>query len=373
MAVKPKSKTHPVRLVAPLADAGGLDVHVAGDESRHRECRFACHTGGVALPTFPTEPMRAVAGDLPHDEGPWAFEIKWDGMRILAFVTAEGSVRLQSSNGRDVTASFPELGDLAAATAGRSAVLDGEVVALDDKGQPSFARLQQRMHLTNERDVAARAGEVAVVFQIFDLLAFDGLDATGLAYVDRRRLLDQGIVAGPAWSVPAHHRQGGAELLAGVAALGLEGIMAKRLDSTYERGRRSRAWVKVKVRYRQEFVVGGWADSDQRPGRIGSLLVGFREAGNWRYAGRVGSGLREADLVELPRLLAPLQRATSPFTPEPPAAHRRGASWVEPQLVVEVAFSNWTADGRLRHPSYQGQRFDRDALNVTAVPGSRPS
>ena len=334
---------------------------------------MARQTGAVALATFPTEPMRAASGQLPPEDGRWAYEIKWDGMRVLAFVHASGRVVLQSSNGNDVTTSFPELAGLATATAGRPAVLDGEVVALDDAGRPSFAQLQRRIHLTNERDVATRASEVAVVFQIFDLLAFDGLDATGLAYADRRRLLEQVVDGGPAWTVPANYPSGGADLLAGVSSLGLEGIMAKRLDSTYSTGRRSPAWIKVKIRYRQEFVVGGWAAGDGgRKDRIGSLLVGYRSGDGWRYAGRVGSGLSDADLVRLRQQLADLARPTSPFTPAPPAAHRRGASWVEPALVIEVAFANWTPDGMLRHPSYQGQRLDRDPATVTAQPGAAP-
>ena len=309
--------------------------------------------------------MRAVAGDLPTDDGTWAFEIKWDGMRAIAFVGTDGSVRLQSSNSKDITLSFPEFASLGASLGGRAAVLDGEIVALDSNSRPSFGRLQQRMHLSDSREVSARAADVPVSYQIFDLLAYDGIDATGLAYQDRRRLLAQVVPTGLNFGVPAHHVGGGAALLQAAADLDLEGVMAKRLTSTYEPGRRSWNWVKVKVRRRQELVVGGWAPGEgRRSGQIGSLLVGHRVATTWRYAGRVGTGFSEAELLRLSAVLRRIEIPTTPFDPPPPPAHRKGVTWVEPVVVVEVAFGNWTEDGLLRHPSYLGQRVDKEALDV---------
>lgn len=319
----------------------------------------------MSVLSFPTKPMRAVSGDLPRDDGAWAFEIKWDGMRALAFVGADGSVRLQSSNSKDITASFPELASLGVGTRGRPAVLDGEIVAFDSDARPNFARLQLRMHVTAARDVSARAAQVPVFYQLFDLLAFDGIDATGLAYEDRRRLLAQIVSAGPHFAVPAHHVGGGAELLQAAADLGLEGVMAKRLTSRYEPGRRSSNWTKIKVRRRQELVVGGWATGEgRRNGQIGSLLVGYRVKNTWRYAGRVGTGFSEAELHRLGTLLRPLEQRASSFNPLPSPSHCKGVTWVEPVLVVEVAFGNWTLDGLLRHPSYLGQRADKDPKDV---------
>jgi bifunctional non-homologous end joining protein LigD len=225
------------------------------------------------------------------------------------------------------------------------------------------------MHLISPREVAARAAEVPVVYQIFDLLGFDRSDAMPLAYLDRRRLLSEVITPGTSWSVPRHYVGGGRELLDSVDRMGLEGVIAKRLDSRYEPGRRSRAWTKVKVRRHQEFVVGGWAQGEgRREGMLGSLLIGYYDKGDLRYAGRVGTGFTEAELQRLGSLLAPLARETSPFTPLPPALHRRGARWVEPELVAEVAYGEWTGDGLLRHPAYLGQRTDKSAREVTRDP-----
>ncbi len=318
---------------------------------------------------FPVAPMKAIAGELPPEDGTWAYEIKWDGMRIVAFVAADGAVTLQSTNLRDVTASFPELWGLAAATGGRPAVLDGEVVAFDDAGRPSFGRLQHRMHLSDPRTVARRAAEVPVAFHVFDLLSFDGTDAIELPYTDRRRLLASVIEPGPTWAVPVHHLGGGAALLEAVGAQGLEGLIAKRLDSTYQPGRRSPAWRKLKVRPKQEFVVGGWAEGEKgRADRIGALLVGYYDGDVLRYAGRVGTGFTDAELDRLAAVFRPLARPSCPFDPPPVGRHRRGAHWVEPSVVAEVAFGEWTADRLLRHPSYLGQREDKDPREVTAAP-----
>ncbi len=322
--------------------------------------------------TFPIEPMRAVAGELPSasQAGRWAFEIKWDGMRVVAFVAADGSVRLQSAKPREVTVSFPELAVLGLATGGRSAVLDGEVVALDDAGRPSFGRLQHRMHVTGALDVRRRAAQVPVAYQVFDLLAFDGHEAIGLPYLDRRRLLVEVVAPGPSWAVPAHYLQDGAGLLERVAAMGLEGLMAKRIDSLYELGRRSPTWRKIKVRLRQEFVVGGWSPGEgKRTGQLASLLVGaYDEAGQLRFAGRVGTGYTDAELRRLVAKLAPLSTADNPFEVIPPGELRRPCRWVQPELVVEVAFTEWTADRILRHPAYIGERLDKSPRSVTFTP-----
>lgn len=320
---------------------------------------------------FPVAPMKAVPGELPpaRDDEAWAYEVKWDGMRIVAFVDADGTVRLQSANLHDVTDTFPELAGLAEATGGRRAVLDGEVVALDGAGVPSFARLQQRMHVAQRAEAARRAVEVPVAYQVFDLLSFDGHDAVELPYLERRRLLDQVVTAGTSWTVPAHHLGGGAALLEAVGSLGLEGLVAKRPDSTYRPGARSPVWRKIKVRRHQEFVVGGFAaGKGRRADAIGALLVGAWAEGRLRYAGRVGTGFSDAELDRLRRLLVPTVRHDCPFDPAPVASHRRDATWVEPGVVVEVAYANWTDDGLLRHPAYLGQRVDKDPGAVTLDP-----
>jgi bifunctional non-homologous end joining protein LigD len=315
--------------------------------------------------------MKATSGDLPSGEG-WTYEVKWDGMRALVFVDGD-DLRVQSYNLRDVTVSWPELAELPDALHATSAILDGELVATDEHGVPSFGRLQQRMHITSAAEARRRSQEVPVSYVIFDLLHLDGHDLTGMPLRDRRRLLDQVIEPGPVWHTSPMHDDGEA-LRAAAEERGLEGVVAKRLDSTYEAGKRTRTWLKVKVRRRQEMVVGGWlAGEGNRSGRIGALLVGYHEkAGDGaplHYAGRVGTGFTEAELVRLAGILAPLAVAECPFDPPPPRADLvRGATWVRPELVAELAFGEWTGDGRLRHPSYLGLRDDKAAADVTRDP-----
>ena len=242
-------------------------------------------------------------------------------------------------------------------------VLDGEIVAFDDDGLPSFERLQQRMHLASAERVRLRAAAVPVVYVIFDLLYLDGRSTTALPYAERRARLEALGLSGAAWSTPAAHRTDGAALLAESAARGLEGLVAKRLDSRYEPGRTGSGWLKVKNGNRQELVIGGWLPGQgQRRERIGALLVGYHDAAGLRFAGRVGTGFGEAELRRLAAQLGPLEQAETPFTgPQPP----NEAIFVRPELVAEVEFSEWTRQGMLRQPSYKGLRADRIAAEVT--------
>lgn len=315
--------------------------------------------------------MKATSGELPVGDG-WSYEVKWDGMRALAIVDGS-ALRVQSSNERDVTASWPELTGLPAELPASTAVIDGELVATDDDGRPSFNRLQQRMHIAVPAEARRRAGDVPVTYVVFDLLHLDGNDLTSLPLSDRRRLLDQVVEEGPAWRRSPVHDDG-PELLEAATDRGLEGIVAKRLDSRYEPGARTRAWLKVKVRHRQEMVVGGWIPGEGgRVGRIGALLVGYHDepggGGPLRYAGRVGSGFSDAELARLAGLTAPLVADICPFEPPPPRADlARGVTWLRPELVAELAFAEWTGDGRLRHPSYLGLRSDKPAAEITRTP-----
>ncbi len=319
------------------------------------------------MPDIPL-PMKATADELPTGDG-WVYEVKWDGMRAIVAVD-DGQVRLQTANGKDATASFPELEGLGAALGVGSAVLDGEIVAFDARGRPDFGRLQQRMHVGDRRAAAARAEVVPCTLLLFDLLGLDGRSLVDLPWSERRRLLEALVEPGPHWHVPGVHTDGEA-LFDAAQANDLEGIIAKRVDSTYRPGSRTRDWRKVKVRRRQEFVVGGWAPGKGgRSGRIGGLLVGYHDGpgGPLRYAGRVGSGLTEAELGVLEGLFAGLVVPDCPFDPAPPRAHAVGATWLRPDVVVEVAYAEWTSDGKLRHPTYCGRRIDKDADAVTAEP-----
>lgn len=309
-------------------------------------------------------PMLARPGRLPaaREADRWAYELKWDGVRALVF-SEPGRLRLQSRNGRDITASYPELRPLNRALSHHRAILDGEIVAFDEDGRPSFSRLQQRMHLTAESQVRRRAAETPVVLVLFDLLWLDGHPLMGLPYDERRERLEALELRGAAWQTPAAHHGDGAALLEATAAQGLEGLVAKRRDSIYDPGRRTGAWIKVKNVNRQEVVIAGWLPGEgRRASRIGALLVGVHdeEGGPLRYAGRVGTGFSDRVLADLADRLQPLRSDRNPFGRAGP----RGAIWVRPELLAEVEFSEWTPDGLLRHPSFKGLRADKDPLEV---------
>lgn len=313
-------------------------------------------------------PMKAIAGELPADDNGWAFEIKWDGMRAVAYIEP-GRFRLESSNLIDITNRFPELHGIAAPLDGHRVVLDGEIVAFDDGGRPSFGQLQHRMHIASSAEARERAKVTPATYILFDLLHLDGIDTFELPYTERRRLLEDLVESGPTWQVPGYRRGDGAALYAAADERGLEGVIAKRLDSRYEPGRRSPTWRKVKIRRRQEFVVGGWQGGEGgRAGRIGSLLLGYYEDESLRYAGKVGTGFTNRELSRLENLLRPLARDSCPFDPEPPPMVSRVAHWIEPTVVAEVEYGEWTSDGVLRHPSYLGTRIDKDAGDVTRDP-----
>jgi bifunctional non-homologous end joining protein LigD len=306
-------------------------------------------------------PMMAQLGKLPRDDARWAFEIKWDGVRAIC-QSEPGRMRLHSRNLLDITPRYPELNRLNRALSHHRAVLDGEVVALDAEGRPSFGALQRRMHVTAESTVRRLARETPVTYVIFDLLWLDGHSLMDLPYEERRaRLAELDLGDGERWRVPDYVVGRGAQLLAATEQQGLEGVIAKRLDSVYEPGRRSPSWVKVKNLYRQEVVVGGWVPGDgRRRDRIGALLAGVWDNGELRHIGRVGTGFTEKELDRLSKLLAPLAREDSPFAPGGPKVPRN-AVFVEPRFVAEVEFREWTEGGQLRAPSYKGLRDDKDA------------
>jgi bifunctional non-homologous end joining protein LigD len=315
--------------------------------------------------------MKAVTGPLPTSDEGWAYEIKWDGMRLLAYVEPgqDPPVRLVTTRRHDAIGRFPELAGLARATGGRPAVLDGEVVAQDAEGRPDFGLLQTRMHLTDAGEVAARVVDTPVTFQVFDILWFDGHDVTGQPYEARRDVLAAVVEEGDAWCVPGHHVGNGKALYAAAEARGLEGLVAKRLDSPYLPGKRSPTWRKVKIRRRQELVVGGWLPGEgARSATVGALLVGYHDDTGLRYAGRVGTGFSDRELRRVEQRLRDLAQDRSPFVDELPAPARRLARWVRPEMVVEVEFGEWTGDGRLRHPSYLGERTDKDPADVVREP-----
>ena len=303
--------------------------------------------------------MLATAGDTLPNGADWAYEMKWDGVRAIA-VVERSRVRLASRNGNDVTVAYPEIQALGDALE-LPAVLDGEIVAADDAGRASFQRLQARMHLRDPGAIAQIAQQVPVAYVVFDLLWLDGHLVTDAAYTQRRGLLEDLALRGPSWQTPPASDDGD-EAFAISKQLGFEGVIAKRRDSRYEPGRRSTAWRKVKHHREQEFVVGGWLEGEgSRGGRIGALLIGYYDDEGLKYAGRVGTGFTEAELDRLAGLLAPLATTENPFAGK---GLPRDAHFVQPELVAEVRFTEWTEGGRIRHPAYLGLRDDKAAAEV---------
>ena len=289
---------------------------------------------------FPVAPMKAAIGRLPEDDERWAYEIKFDGYRTLAFVDG-AEVRLQSTNLLDVTAKWPEIGGIHESVHAKRAILDGELVVLDDQGRPRFELIQRH--------------ETQAAYYVFDVLSIDGKDTIGLPYEDRRRLLADVLDPGSNWAVPGHRIGDGDALLAATVEQQLEGVMAKRLGSTYLPGKRSPNWRKVKNRVPAQVVVGGYtAGTGNRSSTFGSLLVGRREGDRLRFAGGVGTGFSQAVLESLTKQLRALRTDVCPFDPPPPREYVRGATWVRPELEANIELTEFTNEGFVRHGSFLG-------------------
>ena len=322
------------------------------------------HNGNVAEHPEPVEPMLARAGTLPRDDGAYGYEIKWDGVRAIACLEA-GRLTLTGRRRSDFTPRYPEIGGLAGEVGGGRLLLDGEVVAFDEGGHPSFERLQSRMNLASAGAVRHRMLDIPVTYVIFDLLWLAGRSTLALPYRERRKLLAGLDLNGPSWRTPAHREGDGAALLRASDDQGLEGIVAKRLDSPYEPGRRSTAWIKVKNHCVQELVVGGFTPgSGGRANSLGALAVGVYDKageGPLRYAGKVGTGFTDVSIAALIRELERLRVAQSPFEGRSPP---KEVVFVEPCLVARVEFREWTAAGTLRAPSFKGLVADADPRMV---------
>jgi bifunctional non-homologous end joining protein LigD len=318
-------------------------------------------------------PMMARSGTtIPPDAERWSFEVKWDGVRAIAYAKP-GRLRLESRNLREITDSYPEVRAMLRDLGMHEVVLDGEIVAFGQDGRPDFGALQRRMHVTTPSSVRRLMSSLPVVYAIFDLLYLDGRSLFETPYAERRELLEGLGLGGAAWRVPAAHSGDGARLLEATATQGLEGIVAKRLDSSYHPGARNGAWVKVKHTQRQEMVIGGWIPGDgRRQESIGALLMGVSEDGALRYTGRVGTGFTERTLADLSSRLAKLRRDDPAFAANS-VKFPRGAVFVEPELVAEVEFREWTHDGVMRAPSYKGLREDKDAREVVLEGEAEPA
>jgi bifunctional non-homologous end joining protein LigD len=329
--------------------------------------------------------MYATVGtEIPHGND-WTFEPKYDGMRVLAFarpidddIAPEGTeaprprrraqgVRLITRNGRDKSGQFPEVVDALrslARRAGRPIILDGEIVVLERDRPGRFQTLQSRMHLQNAAEVTAQAKEAPAALVAFDILQDGDAELFGEPWTERRGRLERLLRSPRPQKVRlSDTTPDGDRMVERANAAGWEGVIAKRTTSTYSPGARSRDWLKLKLQYRAEFVVGGWTEPRRTRPYIGALLLGYYDReGNLHYVGHMGGGFTREGLAEMSKRLKPLERRTPPFV-DPPKTNEP-AHWVEPTIVVEVKFAEWTADWKLRQPIFLGIRDDKDARDV---------
>src|SRR3712207_5940273 len=298
-------------------------------------------------------PMLATSGTRVPLEPGWSHEVKWDGVRILADTTGDGT-RLYSRNENPVTVAWPELNR--SPLGDRDLLVDGEVIALNDRGLPDFRVLQDRMHVRNASSAARLAERLPATFMVFDVMRVDGKDVSGQPLGERRKILRGLGLEHSTWQVPEAYDDG-AMLFDATLQQGLEGIVSKRLTSRYVFGERTKSWLKFAHRHRRSYVVGGWRPQEGTSDRLAALLVGEPTEQGLAYRGRVGSGIGGAASRALTELVTPIGRRDSPFEDEVPRVDARGTFWVEPVLVVDVE-THGVGYTRLRQPSYRGVRQD---------------
>jgi bifunctional non-homologous end joining protein LigD len=303
------------------------------------------------------EPMKAVLHDGPFSDPDWIYERKLDGERCLAYRTPKG-VRLRSRTDKLLNNTYPELVDALEAETSPEFVVDGEIIAFHD-GIPSFSRLQGRLGIADPE--RARRTGIAVYYYLFDVLHLEGYDTRGLRNRTRKNLLRGALdFHGHVRFLP-HRNRDGERLYKEACRRGLEGLIAKRAEGRYI-GKRSTDWLKLKCSHEQELVIGGFTAPHGKRTDFGALLVGYYEDGDLRYAGKVGTGFDQRTLADLGEQMRKLERIDPPFADARPIP--KGTHWIEPRLVGEFAFSEWTRDGRLRHPRYLGLRDDKAADEV---------
>jgi len=313
------------------------------------------------------EPMMATLADRPPRGDEWLFEVKWDGVRAIAFVEHE-EVRLQSRSGLRSERQYPELAVIHHQIAAETAVLDGEIAVLDPQGVSRFHLIQPRIAISDPNSIAHLVRSTPVVYLVFDLLYLDGYDLRNVALATRRELLEAVVTPGPVMRVPDAFPGAGAAMLDAARENGLEGILAKRAQSRYE-SKRSRDWLKIKIVDEQEFVIGGFTAPQGDRDYLGALVAGVYDDGKLRWVGNVGTGFDQKMLASLYARLEPLVTPQCPFAERPKPD--KGMTWVRPELVCQVKYANWTQDNRLRAPVFLGLRDDvgpRQVVRETAVP-----
>jgi bifunctional non-homologous end joining protein LigD len=307
-------------------------------------------------------PMLATKTDQVPMGDAWSHEVKWDGVRVLADTTRGGTTQLWSRNENVVTVAWPELNR--SPLGDRDLLVDGEVIALNDRGIPDFRVLQDRMHVRNAANAARLADTLPATYMVFDVMRVDGRELTDQPWGERRRVLRDLGLEHSTWQVPDAYDDG-PMLHDATKQQGLEGIVSKRVTSRYLFGQRTPHWQKFAHRHRASYVVGGWRPQEGTTDRLAALLVGEPTADGLLYRGRVGSGIGGAASRTLTGLVAGLTRADSPFADEVPRVDAKGTSWVEPVLVVDVE-THGAGYQRLRQPSYQGVRTDVTPADLAA-------
>jgi bifunctional non-homologous end joining protein LigD len=315
------------------------------------------------------KPMLALAGDLPDHDKDWAYEFKWDGVRAMVYVDG-GRVRALTRNDKTLMTTFPELRDIGEFLGSRSAILDGEIVALDKDERPSFATLSHRLHLTSKTAIERLAKSNPVSFFAFDVLYLEGRSLLSSTYDERRAALEALKLQGTSFATPPSAINiDGAKIARIAQERGLEGVVAKRRSSPYAPGIRNGDWIKFKNFRTQEVVVGGWTEGrGERAGSLGALLLGVPNDLGLAYVGKVGTGFSAAMRQELLDALMPLATKTTPFSERLSPTETALAHFVRPELVGEVRFAEWTSDEHLRQPSWRGLRTDKDPSGIVREP-----
>jgi bifunctional non-homologous end joining protein LigD len=329
--------------------------------ARKVKSKTICDEAREAAMPHVIHPMLATLVDKPFSDPDWLFETKWDGVRAICFIK-NGKPRFVSRNQNDLTPQYPELAKIANCVEAREAILDGEIVALDEKGVSRFQLLQPRLGRKNQGEIERLAAKSRIAYYVFDLLYVDGLDLTGCELIERKTLLEKILKSAKNVRFSEHIINEGKKLFAEIARIPLEGVVAKRIVSKYVQ-KRSSDWLKIKTIQESEVVVGGYTAPRQSRSYFGSLVVGLYREGKLHYVAHVGGGFNEKSLQQLYQLMQPLKTKQSPFVVEPQT--NEPVQWIKPKLVAQVKFSEWTIDGHLRQPIFLGLREDKKPQECT--------
>ena len=314
----------------------------------------------TALPAI-INPMLATLVDKPFSDPNWLFETKWDGIRAVCFID-KGKARFVSRNQNDLTAQYPELTDIGDSVKARQAILDGEIVALDERGVSRFQLLQPRMGRKNKAAIARLAASTRLAYYVFDLIYLDGFDLASCRLIERKAILEKTLKSAKNVRLSDHIIAAGEALYCEIARIPLEGMVAKRLDSRYVQ-KRSCDWLKIKTIQESEVVIGGYTQPRHSRGYFGALVVGLYDRDGLHYVGHIGGGFNEKLLKEIHAVLQPLKTNKCPFVAAPQT--NEPVQWVKPRLVAQVKFAEWTADRRLRQPIFLGLREDKKPEDCT--------